>query len=175
MDFDKARRNDEKLLAAVGRLVVTWADLEFCLDAIILIFYRAGYNEHEPALPRPLSRKIEFLRGVFTKGPLDQETRDRHLAFLDCVARESETRHDIVHGYPRYYPSDEGEAKLTRLLINKTGWQERHITISIASVAEATNRAQQLRDRARDAAILLAERYMEQVGVPFPPREKPTM
>jgi hypothetical protein len=174
MDLEKARENDERLLAAVGRLVVTWAHLEFALDAMILFVYRGGYNEHEPELPRALNRKLDFLRGVFNKGQLAQAEKESHLAFLDAVAVESVTRHDIIHGYPRHHPSDDGEAKLTRLLINKTGWQERHVTITIASVTEATARAQRLSELGRDAAIMLGERYLEHFGIPLPPHDEPT-
>lgn len=165
MDLEKARASDEKLLTWIGRLTVTWAHLEFALDAMILIIHkRMDGSKFEDELPRALKNKISYLRAAFKRLGIPAEDLPRYMAFLDSVRTESVTRHDIIHGFPVHHPSDEGEAKLIRLLVQKHDWEQREVTISIASVAEAASRAMGLAEKARDWAVAMLDAYQKHLS-----------
>lgn len=169
MDTEKAAASDEKLFAAVGRLTVTWAHLEFALDCMIAIIH--GLMEgsrHEKALPKQLAERIKYLRRAFNRLGIPDADRPRYDKFLDDIEREAVTRHDIVHGFPIYHPSDSGEAQLVRLKIGKTKWDEhRQVTISIESVMASVDAAQALAGRGQTWVRTMLETY-EQIHGPIP-------
>lgn len=160
MDIEKARTQDELLFSAVGRLTVSWAHLEFGLDSMILLIHNTMDNaKHEPRLPRALSRKIDYLRAAFPRLGIADKDLPRYEAFLDDVETQSVTRHDIVHGFPIFHPSDSGEAKLIRLTILKSGWEQKPITINTESVLEASNQAMKLATKALNWTKVMFEAY----------------
>lgn len=158
MDLEKARLNDERLLTAVGSLTVSWAHLEFGLDAMILVIHNwMDGAKYEKQLPVALKNKINYLRAAFKRLGVAPADLPRWMKFLDDVKAASETRHDIIHGFPIHHPSDEGEAKLIRLLIQKDDWVQKPITITIASVLEASATATALAGKASNWVVVMAD------------------
>ncbi|MEO7221089.1 MAG: hypothetical protein ABIY37_01315 [Devosia sp.] len=161
MDIEKARQQDELLFAAVGKLTVAWARLEFGLDAMILLIHKTMDGaKHEVPLPRTLSSKISYLRAAFVRLGIPDASKPSYDAFLDQVDAGSVTRHDIVHGFPIHHPSDEGEARVVRLIIEKSGWgEQKPVTISKTSVDAAWMEADVLFQKATRWTILMLDGY----------------
>jgi hypothetical protein len=169
MDLERARINDEKLFAAVGRLTVTWAHLEFGLDAMIAVIHGLMDGRlHEKKLPRQLSKKLKYLRKAFDRIGVAEADRPRYDKFLDDVEAASVTRHDIIHGFPIHHASDTGEAKLIRLNIGTEKWGEhREVVITVASVMAAVDIAQKLAGKSSNWAKTMVNHYERIVG-PIP-------
>jgi hypothetical protein len=165
MNLEKSLAQDELLFAAVGRLTVAWAHLEFGLDSMILLIHNTMDNaKHEPRLPRVLSRKIDYLRAAFKRLGIAEVDQPRYNAFLDEVRAQSVTRHDIIHGFPVYHPSDEGEAKLVRLTIGKSHWDQKEVTINIATVTEAWEDAYKLAGKALNWTRVMLQAYEDHLA-----------
>ena len=169
MDLEKAKSSDRLLLEQVGRLTVAWAHLEFALDAMILLIHRTmDGSVHEKRLPRPLERKIEYLRSAFSRLGITATDAASYERFLTDIEAAAVTRHDIVHGFPVHHPSDSGEAKLVRLIIEKDSWAQRQVTIDIDSVTRAVSKTMQLAGKARDWTLLMFDYWETNVRPGLP-------
>jgi len=161
MTLEKEPIFDEKMLAAIGELAVNWAHLEFGLDAIILVLYKAGFSEFQSELPRSLSRKLDFLREALKRAdPSAVGDIASAFAFIETIRAESETRHDIIHGFPIHYSQDLTEVDLVRLLVQKDTWKQRYVSISIAGVMNAASRAFDLAAKAHDMAERMTKGFL---------------
>ncbi|WDR04051.1 hypothetical protein PSQ19_08595 [Devosia algicola] len=160
VDAQKAIIQDELLFAAVGRLAVSWAHLEFGLDSMILIIHNGMNNSaYEKSLPKVLSAKIQYLRDAFNRLGIPDAARPQYESFLEEVSSLSDTRHDIIHGFPIFHPSDSGEAKLIRLKIQKSGWAHKEVIIDINSVNQASRESMVLANRATKWAVTMFDAY----------------
>ena len=83
----------QSLYAAVGRFVLTWADVETYLDLLVLKLRQPTVRR----LSHQLSEKIEFVRTAIqseSAAPCAKDTR----SLIDEIERLAETRHDYIHG-----------------------------------------------------------------------------
>ena len=123
---------DDGFAAAIGRLTLTWASLELALDIWAHeIFHRFGGSGLEDALPRPLDRKIRFLKDAFRKlAPLAPE-RDRAIRLLDRVGGAADFRHDMIHGVAvGQIEGDPSMVPMLRLLREKTSLHAKRFAVS---------------------------------------------
>jgi len=170
MDFEKAVINDERLFAAVGRLTVTWAHLEFGLDSMIAVIHGLMDGRlYEKQLPKQLSEKLRYIRRAFDRLGIAEADRPRYDKLIDDIEVASTTRHDIIHGFPIHHANDTGEAKLVRLQIGKEKWIEPHreIVITVDSVLEAALVAQSLALKTGNWARTMVDEYERLFG-PIP-------
>jgi hypothetical protein len=139
---------DEHFFGAIGRLVISWAHLEFGLDCMVDILYR-GFkgNEIEPEMPRSLKRKIIFLRAAFKRLPIGDGIQG-YLIFFDRVLKASETRHDIIHGVVVEQAERSGEATLVRFVKGQDGAEKRRINVTTVDILRAAKEAQELGGKA---------------------------
>ena len=90
---------DEGLFAAIGRLTISWAHLEFSLDCIVeIIHWGFGGKDIEPEIPRALQRKISYLRAAFKQIPLPPDAAQGYQNLFDQIEAAAQTRHDVIHG-----------------------------------------------------------------------------
>ena len=82
----------ERFYAAMGRFVIAWADMEHCLDLVLL----NGRKLKSP-LPHQLSEKTNFVRKALA--PVISPTNGTSvLRLIDEIDELAPTRHDYVHG-----------------------------------------------------------------------------
>lgn len=139
---------DERFFGAIGRLVISWAHLEFGLDCMVDILYR-GFNgsEIEREMPRSLKRKITFLRAAFKRLPLGDGVQG-YLQFFDRVLKASEVRHDIIHGVVIEQVERSGEATLVRLVKGQNVPEKKQIKVTTVDILQAAKEAQELGGKA---------------------------
>ena len=82
----------EQFYSAMGRFVIAWADMELCLDLVVL----NGRKLKSP-LPHQLSEKTNFVRKVLVP-KLSPTHATNVLSLIDEIDELAPTRHDYVHG-----------------------------------------------------------------------------
>jgi hypothetical protein len=88
-------RKREAIYLAIGRFMVEWSGLEFCLDLLVLASRNRSIDHR---VPHQLEAKLTFLSNCL-------KSQDRLAAYADAmneligeVRAMSESRHDYVHG-----------------------------------------------------------------------------
>lgn len=118
-----------KFYAAIGKLVVAWAETESAIDALIDVAYD-HYNGHtiEPERPRTaLSRKLRFCRKFIRAISATDEIAQSYLVQFDRLGKDADYRHDVVHSAYVEILEDLGEASITRLVKRGSQNPERKI------------------------------------------------
>lgn len=82
----------DALYAAIGRFVLTWADVETYLDLLVLKL-RTGLQDE---MPHQLARKIKFARKRLQSLHIPAAGVGLHL--LEEIEQLADTRHDYIHG-----------------------------------------------------------------------------
>jgi len=130
---------DQNHLAAIGRVTISWAQLEAGLDFCVLIAHLdLGGDALIAEPPRSLSRKLEYLKTAFKRLPDLTEQRDRALRLLPEIKAASKTRHDLIHGFILSHRKTETlEVEMSRLMDWRDGHRvERKFTITTAEILE---------------------------------------
>jgi hypothetical protein len=92
-------KGDEEFFGAIGRLVISWAQLDLGLDCMVEILYRVVEgNTTDYKMPWQLQTKIDFLRRAIRKTDIGPKAIDGYLSFFERVELAAKTRHDIIHG-----------------------------------------------------------------------------
>lgn len=139
---------DELFFAAVGRLTLCWAHLEFFLDCMVAATHaHMGGKEIEKQIPRALQRKLTYLRAIIKRLPLPPDAVQGYLDLFDGIETAAETRHDIIHGAVIDQVEGSGEAKMVRLLRGESGNIPKHFTVTTAGILEATRNIQRLTNK----------------------------
>lgn len=139
---------DEAFFSAIGKLVVSWAHLEAGLQATIeIVHFSLKDVLHEQSLPRPLNKKIAYLRRS-VKLLLSETEATPWLKFFDDVARESDVRHDIIHGFIIEQAEGTGAANAVRAIYEKNGTRLKKIDLTTSTILQAAIRAQALASKA---------------------------
>jgi hypothetical protein len=89
-------RKLDEFYAAIGRFVLTWAEVEFGLDLLVIIVRQ--HSASDTRLPHQLSAKIDFIRSQTKTIPCLNDYRLAINEIIDEIAILSDTRHDYVHG-----------------------------------------------------------------------------
>ena len=89
---------DQSVLSGIGLYVMIWSGLEGMLNHFIV-----AYHPHRPAslkiLPRDLQSKVKYLSEVVKDQRLPSDLRQRIGEIAADLGRESDYRHNLVHGY----------------------------------------------------------------------------
>src|SRR5258707_15049991 len=95
----KSRTFAEELYSAIGRFVVTWADLEVCLDLLLLkIKLMREATQRQSKLQHQCSKKIALIRSeTEALGSSFNAHRAAAGALLDEIGVYADTRHLPVH------------------------------------------------------------------------------
>jgi len=96
---DKTLLQQERFYACIGRLIISWGQLELSLEfSIALIHEGLGGNKLQSEKPRMLEAKLTYLRrAAHELAPLKAH-RKSTLKLADDLEAASIMRHDIVHG-----------------------------------------------------------------------------
>ncbi len=99
MGPDRFSRDELNFFAAIGYATVAWAFLEDMIDMIVdATLERNGGSTLVSEPPRALKRKLNYLHRAFSTLPTLVPLATMVLPLLDEIHKESDKRHDIVHG-----------------------------------------------------------------------------
>lgn len=89
----------DEFYKAVGRFVITWAELELYLDLLLLVIRKQlDQDTREASVPHQLSAKVRFIRRSLNAHAVATDQRDALISLLDEIDSLADTRHDFVHG-----------------------------------------------------------------------------
>ena len=110
-------KKDEEFFAAIGRLTISWAQIELGLDCAIDIIHRfLGGKQIDPEAPRTsLYRKLNYIRKWVKTAP-EPTFRNGVEKLMNDIEGAAETRHDLIHGIIIEQEEGSGEAKMVRVL-----------------------------------------------------------
>ncbi|PCJ70339.1 MAG: hypothetical protein COA62_06985 [Rhodobiaceae bacterium] len=158
-----SNKTDEALFAAIGRLTVSWAHLELGLDAMIdTIFYDLENPPKEKELPIALRRKLKYLRKAVKLIPMRPGDAEEYAALIDNIAKESDIRHDIIHGAIVEHTEGTGTARAIRIIRERGKFSQKEIHLTIQSVMEAVVRVNKLAPIPLNFAALVQKAIHEQ-------------
>jgi hypothetical protein len=164
-------KEDEEFFGAVGRLAISWAQVELGLDlAIDIIHHYMGGQHVETKAPKlSLSRKTEYIRRWAKKVP-EPTFREAVPKLMGQIEAASEIRHDLIHGVIIEQQEGSGEAELVRLIHSATGTERKYFKTSTVEILRAAVGAGKLASRSlhlgtelQKIIIMLAEKK-EQSG-----------
>jgi hypothetical protein len=114
-------KENEEFFAAIGRLTISWAQIELGLDCSIDIIHRflGGQKIAREAPRTSLYRKIEYIR-KWAKTIPEPTFRSAVPALLDRIETAAEIRHDLIHGIIVKQEEGTGEAEMVRLIHSAT-------------------------------------------------------
>jgi hypothetical protein len=112
---------DEEFFGAIGRLTISWAQIELGLDCAIDIIHRfLGGQKIDATAPRTsLYRKTNYIRKWAKTAP-EPTFRCAVFVLLTEIEAAAETRHDLIHGVIIEHEEGTGEANMVRLIHSAT-------------------------------------------------------
>jgi hypothetical protein len=132
----------EEFLAAIGRLTLSWGDIEAGIDFAVLAIYRdLGGETVERVIPRSLDRKLEFLKAAGKQLPLLVPFRDRLIELKALVKKEADFRQDVIHSVSLATLKKGNAVAALRFLRDNTDWTFKPVYLETLSVLKAANRA----------------------------------
>ncbi len=140
--------------AAIGRFVLSWADLEIGLDLLVLIMRSMEEDHHDKKLPHNLEPKIAFVRCRADKLKSLNAQRSDIIKILDEIASLADTRHAFVHGavIKSYVERSAISATITRLLQPKNRPRRKPVKVTTAEINKISNSVRALSERLLDMA-----------------------
>lgn len=107
----------DKLLRAIGAIVVYHAEVEHWIDAMVFYLHThlPGARQFSKKIPTNLAAEVEFLRDCFLKLPAMKPVRTQGLRLLARIESVSEHRHHIIHGYLRHWAKESKTLAFTRM------------------------------------------------------------
>jgi hypothetical protein len=88
-------RKFDAIYVAIGRFVVEWSGLEYCLDLLVL---SARDRSTQLEIPHQIGEKLRFLRDSVKSRPELADYAKAINELVDEVLIMKEDRHDFVHG-----------------------------------------------------------------------------
>lgn len=136
---------DEHFFGAIGRLTISWAHLELGLDIMIFLAHHMLAARHrDKEIPRALGRKLKYAKHLIRHLPIAPADLPTFEGLIDKIQDESDIRHDLIHGAVIEHEEGSGKAVLTRLIHQKTYWDQKTINADTISILKAANRANSL-------------------------------
>jgi hypothetical protein len=151
---DKIKSNQEwdDFLRSVGSITISWGLAEFCLDAIIAVFFKKyGVMLNEKQLPKMLDPKIKFANKCFSRISALSEFKIDGELLLSNFNRLRQKRHEIIHGALTQLPTN-GIAIFSKLDIKDNLHHSRFVKFDWAQSQILT---QELHDLGNDTANLV--------------------
>jgi hypothetical protein len=137
---------DEAFFAAIGRLSISWAHLEFGIDVTISI--ARLLRPPTPIVPRTgLSRKLAYLRRWLRDNnePTFRIPVEQLLSEIEAAA---EQRHDIIHGVVLGYAEGSGMAQMARIIGEQADpYRKKTYSVTTIDVLKSANAANKLATR----------------------------
>ncbi len=139
-------RNIASFQRAIGRFVLSWADLELRLDLLALtIRLIESPDQRASALPHQLKDKLRYVRGKVEALEALQEHRTGIIEILDQIKDLSDTRHDFVHGAAiEYHTGSSTTVTLARLLQPSIGPRRKPTKVTVGQVNATSDRVRSL-------------------------------
>ena len=136
---------DEALFSAIGRMAISWAQLEFSIDAMVhAIFHTFDNPPGDAEIPRSLSSKLRYLKSSLQKKPEIFGDVTKYSNLFTNIKTESVTRHDIIHGTIINHIEGNGDATALRLIRYKESHRFKQINFNVKDILKAAIRAQKL-------------------------------
>lgn len=151
---------DVAFFAAIGRLSIAWAMLEFALDgAISIIHQRLEGHTVEREVPIHIGRKITYLKRCFKKLQPLMPHQQIILPLLQEIQKAVEFRKNIIHGCIMAQPLEgTNEVKMIRLLHSPDGIHtEKPIMVTTTMIRTASDEAVELTIKAGQFTLALAK------------------
>jgi hypothetical protein len=137
---------------AIGRFVLSWADLEVGLDLLVLTTRLMQETSHRETPPHELRQKIKFVRCKANELESLNAQRSTIIKILAEIDSLAETRHDFVHGavIGSYVERSTISVTLARLLQPRKHQRRKPIKITTAEINEKSNLVRAISDRLLD-------------------------
>jgi hypothetical protein len=122
--------------AAIGRFVLTWAEVETYLDLLVL-----KLRKPDQKLPHQLAGKIQFIRAALqTERGRGYEKEASKM--IDEIEGLADTRHDYVHGSRIGFSVERSvlHVKLGRLLQPTSKPRRKAVQVTAAEIENTTSR-----------------------------------
>jgi hypothetical protein len=144
-------KEDEEFFAAIGRLTISWTQIELGLDCAVDVIHRfLGGDKIAPdGAPRTsLYRKTKYIR-KWAKTIPEPTFREAVPVLLDEIEEASETRHDMIHGIIIKQEEGTGEAEMVRLIHSAAKpIDKKYFTVATVDIMRAAVKAGKLGTRA---------------------------
>lgn len=145
---DFTSRADEEFFGAIGRLTISWAQIEAGLDFGIEIAHHAfGGKKIDPEPPKTaLHRKLRYIR-KWSK-TISEPTFQRTIGqLMDDIEKAADRRHDLVHGFIIEHAEGSGEAEMIRIVHNEKPYGKKQYKVTTAEILRAAVAANKLASR----------------------------
>jgi len=153
-----AAQPSDDFLGAIGRLTISWAEIEFGIDLILFVAYHElGGDKFEAQKPWALERKIKLLRKCFGNLEGLASCRDIGLAILNEVKTSSEIRHDIIHGIVVEKFDTADKTTMIRLLRGNEPNAHKRFSVDTNYILRAAVAASKLAGRAMTLGTVLLD------------------
>jgi hypothetical protein len=105
---------DEAFFSALGRLTISWAQIELGIDlTVTILHYSLNGQELEREMPWSLKRKLKYMRRCFNGLRIHGKAFELLAPTIEALAGEidaaSEFRHDLLHGFALSHPEGASE------------------------------------------------------------------
>jgi hypothetical protein len=149
---------DEELFSAIGRLTLSWAQIELGLDLTVLILHHnLSGNEIESEMPWSLKRKLKYIRRFFNRLKTHGEAFELIAPVVEALVVEinsaSEFRHDLVHGFALECVEGSGEITMARLYRGRKPYERKEFKVSSLQILDQAARAGKLAGRVIKLAL----------------------
>jgi hypothetical protein len=136
---------DEAFFGAIGRLAISWAQIELGLDCAIDIIHRFLGGQKIQQIPPKTSlfRKLQYIR-EWTPNVPEPTFCTSARKLLDQIEAASETRHDIIHGIIIEHVEGSGEAQMVRLIHNTQPISKKRFAVTTNQILQAAVDASEL-------------------------------
>lgn len=144
-------RRVDTIYSAIGRFVVAWSDLEYCLDLLVL---SARDRSSQPEIPHQLDDKLKFLKDSVKRRPELAPFAEAINKLSADIRAVKDGRHDYVHGTIIDMTEEARPMVVTlhRLLQPSKKLRRPPLKITGHQINSAADDAHRLADRALDMA-----------------------
>jgi hypothetical protein len=142
-------KEDEEFFGSLGRLAISWAQVELGLDCAVHIIHAAlGGQQIDPEAPRTsLYRKTRYIR-KWSRSVPEETFKNAVDILMDEIETASETRHDLIHGVVTKMEEGTGEAEIIRLIHSATKpITQKRLTVTSIDIMRAAVEAGRLARR----------------------------
>ncbi len=150
---------DEEFFAAIGRLTISWAQLESGIDlTVLMLHHNLNGRQFQREIPWTLSRKLRYIRKCFnglkaTHGKAFELLAPAIEKLTAEIEAASEFRHDLLHGFALDHTEGASEVEMYRLLRGDVPYARKKFTVSTAQILEQAGLAVKLGGRAIKLAL----------------------
>ena len=114
---------DEEFFGAFGRVAITWSQIEFGIDVLVMTLHwrMGGQHTIERVAPWSISRKLDYVKRYYRKHHPTYHGTHIICQLMDDISSASDIRHDLLHGFIIEHAQGTSEATLMRFLRDSSG------------------------------------------------------